>query len=1143
MSGAASILRLCCVLVLAPLGTTFAAGPPARPAQVEVPDWGPVKLAEGGVEGWRKVPQYLVGANVYCRPADDAPDEKQFRQSFTVKQPGLLLVAATWPEPRNESGEWDPAHLRPSQLIGNGWVAIDTMQQRVGPRTLAYTIFRRVAKAGERFDFQTSDVWPPLAIIVNPQQAAVVQARPEIVAPSNPVAAFDPPTPAPRGTPANVRNVLLLDVHDPPEIDSKRLWNDMLVRELVRQSILLAAREELGLFTRDAMLREEFPQEANPAQVPLDVMVSNPWRGGRLSITIHRQVGDKYVPVWDKELGNPQARSVAYQLSWIEDLSQKELPRLLRSLGYQGEPPAFRGHGPVPAEIAKKLDHLGMLSQFAAVRELHALARTEGSSPEILAALARGYANLGVLTEHFWSPAHQVFKARGLLYAERLLARGGKQPSPESLLVRGYVRTLVGMHALGGQDLAEGRAKFADLADAGPIPDWAEVAWAYARYDRQRLQSAENEGTQQGLARLLRVVSLEGTANEQQTAALESASRMLETVPDCDRAMGLMYEIGSLGIKRAAAVQGNRYFAESLYPGLKVIRDLPEEVRQLAEAGGAADGEPERRAALIDALKKAGRPQTDRGEPSLDCLGQLVCENSFIHAMFLIDFLHTWLGVDTRDAIDRMLPLLEKHPYGFYPQSFITDPKRKQELLRRQLQELLSPRAIAALENSERPMLFAAAASEPASGHWNVLSNIAWKHGNRDTYRGILKELEFTTGEFRAFKARQLRAASPDMPAAVAVFIAEDWEGAQRSLPGFEARYHDEPLVMLRLGEQYLKRDRPADGERFLKRYVELQPNWSGYSRLASLRWQQKDYDGWRQTLEESLEAPVAGLEHATARVMLARYFLTRNEPEKALPYAEAAAATYSGWSLECAAECHEEVGNWEKAEQYVRAAAERYDGSALDWLLWCRRTNRGNERAARDHARKLLESRGELPPDQLGNTYVFYLLTDERENALKVLERTVAATNSDYTGMMLAVVADGLKRTDVRDAALRRVAEMKDLQGGCFVSLAKLFRDHLAAGDKARLDRDAVSAIVASARTNQVVPLWFLVGEFLANRGDDEANHYLQLAACSPQWVRPHVVLSRMALRRRGVEIDQRRRVLVPGQEPNLAEPTSSVP
>src|SRR5690349_15127713 len=56
---------------------------------------------------------------------------------------------------------------------------------------------------------------------------------------------------------AGEKGVLHLGVEEAPLDDAEDAVGGLLLRELVRQAVLLAAREELGLATRDAALRDE----------------------------------------------------------------------------------------------------------------------------------------------------------------------------------------------------------------------------------------------------------------------------------------------------------------------------------------------------------------------------------------------------------------------------------------------------------------------------------------------------------------------------------------------------------------------------------------------------------------------------------------------------------------------------------------------------------------------------------------------------------------------------------------------------------------------------------------------------------------------------------------------------------------------
>ncbi len=139
-----------------------------------------------------------------------------------------------------------------------------------------------------------------------------------------------------------------------------------------------------------------------------------------------------------------------------ELLSRTEFPGVLRKLGLEGRPNALRADAGLPVGVEERLSHLGYTEPFAAVRALHEAIRTDGESPTRLAGLVRSYALLGILTEHFWHPAHKAFKARALLYAQRMTVRDPK--GSYGLWHRAYAESLLGLHKHALADIVQARA-------------------------------------------------------------------------------------------------------------------------------------------------------------------------------------------------------------------------------------------------------------------------------------------------------------------------------------------------------------------------------------------------------------------------------------------------------------------------------------------------------------------------------------------------------------------------------------------------------------------------------------------------------------------------------------------------------------
>ena len=223
----------------------------------------------------------------------------------------------------------------------------------------------------------------------------------------------------------------------------------ILERELILQAVLIAARDELGLPTRDEILDDAPLGQGQGAGAPVELAIL--FRAAECHALVRRGAGEKAEIVQKHDLGtNPDGGNYSPRLTvTAETLSRTEFPALLKQLGVQGEPNKVRDDAPVPPGVDTRLETLSMVETFAAVRALHEAIRTDGESSARLAALARAYAQLGMLTEFHWSPAHRVFKARALLYAERLNARNANTKSAQALRSRAFVRALVGRHDLG----------------------------------------------------------------------------------------------------------------------------------------------------------------------------------------------------------------------------------------------------------------------------------------------------------------------------------------------------------------------------------------------------------------------------------------------------------------------------------------------------------------------------------------------------------------------------------------------------------------------------------------------------------------------------------------------------------------------
>lgn len=237
----------------------------------------------------------------------------------------------------------------------------------------------------------------------------------------------------------------LVETAGPPSelwLDRSRGWainladkpyQGALAREITRQALLIAAREELRLTTHDTSLGEASPRQGN--EIPLAVLCS---AGEPSLLEIVRGFEAEQVPIWQQEIklaGQPFDYPAF--VTQMEALSRGEFLAVLKKAGFErrASTPAKPADAAVVAAIDDRIWQMNFFAQFSVIRQLHRQIDANGESPALMSQLAQGYANLGVLTEYFWNPMHEVFKARALLYAERLVV--AEKSSLPALLTRG----------------------------------------------------------------------------------------------------------------------------------------------------------------------------------------------------------------------------------------------------------------------------------------------------------------------------------------------------------------------------------------------------------------------------------------------------------------------------------------------------------------------------------------------------------------------------------------------------------------------------------------------------------------------------------------------------------------------------------
>ncbi|HET6248966.1 MAG TPA: hypothetical protein VFE47_14815, partial [Tepidisphaeraceae bacterium] len=421
----------------------------------------------------------------------------------------------------------------------------------------------------------------------------------------------------------------------------------LLEREIYRQALLIAARDGVGVQTRDESLREWHGDA--PAGATLNLDASG----------LHLEIfAGKGAAIWR---GNkPRAAADQTVLNWniagIEPLARGEFVKLLQTRGFSGKPNVMKPGAPAPADAEARLGELEELSQFNLLRDTHALIHDDGESEARLGVLVRAYANLGQLTRYHWSVEHQVFAARSLLYAQRMVANDPK--SAVALWHRAYAMAMAGAQGQAMKDLAAA----AQLGDEAKAPPWVRLLQPFCNYDFTKLTDlAAADKSQSPLAMYLAFVTVEQSGSTAVTLKVEKAA--LDANTRCLRVIDAMCNETGPGLLNQLVDIGPGIFSSTLGTELEKTPGLPKAMIDPIRDLRRADGNPAGRETICQALIAQGAPDKDRREPSLAALGRLIQETTFTHVRRKAHLIAMQWGVDASDYVADVRPLVSEHRF------------------------------------------------------------------------------------------------------------------------------------------------------------------------------------------------------------------------------------------------------------------------------------------------------------------------------------------------------------------------------------------------------------------------------------------------------------------------------------------------
>jgi tetratricopeptide (TPR) repeat protein len=853
-----------------------------------------------------------------------------------------------------------------------------------------------------------------------------------------------------------------------------RLKNGILSRELIRQAMLIAAREELGLATRDEVLGESLPAAADGSTIQLGSFMMS--RNGIHLVNhafVARGEGDRAERLVEVGLPCPYSPdgSLAKLVVKAEALSRAEFPGVLRKLGASGKANAERTGDSVPEGVEDRLSQLSFATVFAGVRSVHESIRTDGELPARLGALSRGYALLGVLSEFQWHPAHKAFKARSLLYAERMVAREPK--GVQALWNRAFARALIGMHRDALADLAAA-ATAGNSGNPATRPDWVDLIEAFARHDVRRLESAP--GRQAKLAALLRSMAVQYPVGSRR--ALEAARRVAEVDAGCFRAYEAMCRAGGVANGHTATTAGLEAFAHALPETLKSIPELPQRVRDFLKRPAGSDP------ALYEAFEKSSAPSDDPGEPSWGAMSHLLRETRFVQVYHRLRFMRYDWAVPVDEFWNQIRLSVAGH--RFYPVlEMIAAPTRDSAKAQAAFFDRLTRLELEPVEISMIRIL---------QGTRNRNAMRAWFTAELhvDQVAADLSEvIQGTQPDAKVQFARMLLEVSPDSPFAIATLIEHDRSATAPQMAEWEKQAGDSPPILAALARLHTEQKKPDLAERELKRYIEQQPEYWAFQMLAANYKARGDMKRWQETLERSLGTEETGLEHVQAEVQLAGYLMEQGQWAKAKDYAEAAGESFAAMGMSCAQRCAEGMKDWPRAEQWAQRQTERYPEQAdslFRWYLFCMKTGRGNLKAARQYTQQLLQERGgleSLHPDFQAN---YAWLNGDLKGAFELFRESYRLSPNFGSCLSVMATADRLgDRATVEE--YRKLLDTKHRKEAPeIVRIVGLLLDALGTGKPGPTDLKAVNQVLETMAplARPAAEIW--IGLFLKGRGQAAA-------------------------------------------------------
>ena len=785
----------------------------------------------------------------------------------------------------------------------------------------------------------------------------------------------------------------------------------------------------------DAYLLEAWPYTDSKLSLQLRKFAIHPDDENRL--------GELSEPLWffSFPISLEPEKLIPTILPQLEAASHKEILEVAQVCNFTGSPNRWIDTGTLPEAIEANLQEMDLVAQSLAVRDLHRLMREEGESPESLGAIVRGYAHLCVLTRHYWGYTSEVFSARALLYAERLVARN--RDATIGRWHRAYAAALSGCHAFALEDLDWIAQQPEGSGNDVPAP-WCRLIAPVCKYDLDSLHSLAGE--EPSIEQAAHVLSFDA-ANAQGDIQLSQAVGM-DTLEYAPGDLGVYYRLGSASALRMQrwsaratplAIANTFLFVCSARAGIPdaikelagkyvdVVGDAANDSAQLLDVGSGLIYSVRR---ISELLREADTTTAIHGLPWRN-IAFLVDEELFLMVVGQLENASNAVESDLRDQVEALLPLVKGHRYAPYVESFAFN-KSTEQAARRSTLDRLKPGYTRWHMESFRSAVFYHSSPDVSKGFTDLMTREHFAHDLEYAFSN------YTTSTKTQEKiAKELRAVSPHSPYALQYTISTSSDADSVQLKKWEVEAENNFQAMHALSQHYLSKALVPDAIRCLERALALRQEETAFKQLADIYWRQNEVEKWELTWNRFLETPPMGLEHVDAHTELAYGLIWLNRLDEALKHGLEAAKPYSAMGLQVAAVCYEARKEYDEAHLWWQRLSEFYGGeSRFEWYLFCRRTGHGDVAAALQMARKYAD---EVQRDDKSNHAIDVALVEMMDGstgrAAEIMRSEFEKRHESWYLAHLALLALRSDDTEVRQSTLDELtnllAQVDDAAGG----------------------------------------------------------------------------------------------------------------